>query len=117
MEKQHYGDLTYYQHVSNLRPGNYIVLNYKPCKIVNINNKINIKAIDIITGEEINRTFRIEDEINVPHFDVYEYDVLGLNNNKIILKHKNEIEEYKLPSYTAKQREMSKIIIDNLLNN
>ena len=67
-------DLTYYQHVMNLRNGNYIVLNNKPCKIINIDEEIHIKAIDILNGNEINKIFSKDDEVNIPHFNVYEYD-------------------------------------------
>jgi translation elongation factor P/translation initiation factor 5A len=119
LQGTNYGDLTYYQRVSNLRKGNYIVLNHKPCKIINIDETTNIKAVDIFTGNEIDRGFSKDDEINVPHFDVYEYDVLGLSqisSKKIILKHKDQVDEFVLPNNTEEQKKLSETIVDNLLN-
>lgn len=124
MQKPNNGDLTYCQSVMNLRKGNYIVLNHKPCKITHtrqntvIDNNICIKAKDLINGEELERIFSKDDEINVPHFDIYEYDILGkVDSNKIIVKHNNQIEEFILPSKTEVQKGLSNEIIDNLLNN
>ena len=111
-------DLTYYQHVMNLRNGNYIVLNNKPCKIINIDEEIHIKAIDILNGNEINKIFSKDDEVNIPHFNVYEYDVIGNKKpNKLIIKRYDEIEEIELPLITEDQKKLSETIIKNLLNN
>ena len=118
MQKPNNVDLTYYQSVMNLRKGNYIVLNNKPCKIVSIKDQMSIKAVDILNGSEIERTFIKEDDINVPHFNIYEYDVIGQKSlDTIILKHYDQIEEFILPSQTDDQKRLSKLIINNLSNN
>jgi translation elongation factor P/translation initiation factor 5A len=102
----------------NLRNGNYIVLNNKPCKIINIDEEIHIKAIDILNGNEINKIFSKDDEVNIPHFNVYEYDVIGNKKpNKLIIKRYDEIEEIELPLITEDQKKLSETIIKNLLNN
>ncbi len=78
---------TFPQQAGSIKKGGYIVLNGRPCKVVETatsktgkhgHAKINVTALDIFTGKKIEDMFPTSHNVDVPEVSRAEYQVPSL---------------------------------------